>query len=320
MIRCLGGTTRIVPIILLVLLLCSIWTAGCSSMTSPASIEIVFASDRRPTRPFSALYAMDAEGRVRGPLKNMYWAIHNGASWSPDGTTLALQYVLPEGHEGITLVKFTASGTERTDYGPCRYSPAWSPDGRYLAFYTDCDNKSALSIAEISSGQEADLVTDLPERLDNGTFYEVRISWSPDSQFLAYDVRDEQGKYEIWIVSRDGKSNHFLTDGSEPAWSPTGDEIAFERDGDIWILSKETGEEYRLVDDPIRAHWPVWSPTGDQLLFVSWRDDSEENRRTTIANTEIYRINRDGTELLNLTQDPGWDAFPAWRPASPDNP
>lgn len=318
MVRHLESTARIVCM-LLVLLLFSVWTAGCSSLTSPASGEIVFASDRQPSSPFAALYVMDANGRARGPLRNMYWGLQNGASWSPDGSTLAVQFVLQEGHEGITFVRFMASGTERTDYGPCRYSPAWSPDGQYLAFYTDCDNKSALSIAQISSGEETDLVTTLPDRVKDRTKYETRISWSPDSQLLAYDVRGEQEQYRIWIVSRDGKSSQYLTTGSEPAWSPTRDEIAFERDGDIWILSTETGQEYKLVDDPVRAHWPVWSPDGNQLLFVSWRDDSEKNRRTTIVNTEIYRINRDGTGIVNLTRNPAWDAFPAWRPASPED-
>lgn len=304
--------------VLLVLLLCIVWAAGCSFSASPGSFEIVFFSDRQPTRPFYTLYEMDAEGRVRGPLENVQAPVPNGTSWSPDGTNLAYQSVLPDGHEGIAFLKITKNETKHTDYGLCRYSPAWSPNGEYLAFYTDCDNKSALSIAKLDSDQETALVTNLPERLHDGRFYEMRVTWSLDSRFLAYDIRKEQGKYEIWIVSRDGTSNQFLTDGSEPAWSTRHDEIAFERNGDIWIISMRTGEEHKLVDDPVRAEWPVWSPTGDQLLFVSWRDDSDENRHTTVVNTEIYRINRDGSGLVNLTRNSAWDAYPAWRPRSPD--
>lgn len=312
MIKKLGKRTRIL-FVLLTLLLSIAWIERCSFLRSTDSIEIVFMSDRGRLG-VSRLRAMNARGRVFGPLSDTNSPSPNGASWSPDGTTLAFQSLMPDGHEGIAMVEISESGTSRTDYGPCRYSPAWSPDGQYLAYYTDCDDRSAVSISKFNIDEETDLVMDLPDRLVDGTFYEVRISWSPDSQSLAYDLRDEQGEHEIWIVSRDGESNQFLTEGSEPAWSPTRDEIAFERDGDIWILAMPTGEESKLMDDPVRAHWPAWSPTGDQLLFVSWRDDSEKDRQTTVANTKIYRINRDGTGLRNLTKNKGWDGFPSWRP------
>lgn len=315
MIKKMGRRTRILSILLILLLLFSVvWLERCSFLRSTDSIEIVFMSDRGRLG-WLRLRAMNASGREVGPLRDTESPGFNGATWSPDGMTLAFQSLMPTHHQGIALVEISENGTSRTDYGEYRYSPAWSPDGQYLAYYTDCDGRSALSISKFNIDEETDLVTDLPDRLIDGTIYEVRTSWAPDSQSLAYDVRDEQGGYEIWVVSRDGKSNQFLTEGSEPAWSPTRDEIAFERDGDIWILALLTGQESKIVDDPVRANWPAWSPTGDQLLFVSWRDDSEENRQTAIANTEIYRINRDGTGLRNLTRNKAWDAFPSWRPA-----
>jgi TolB protein len=291
-------------------------------LTNDFDGDIAFFSDREEG-PFGPVYIMDAQGHKWKTLPNTRPALPRGLTWSPDGTTVAFEAVLLDeaeyrGVEGIVFAAVSKDEDQRTTYGPCRYSPAWSPDGQFLAFYTDCGDDSSLSIATPEKTRETELVTNLPARVIDGTHYPTRISWSPDSQFLVYDARDEQGNWEIWLVSQDGKSNEFVTVGREPAWSPARDEIAFEREGDIWILSIGTGKEYKLVDDPVRARWPAWSPTGHQLLFVSWRDDSEENRRTTIANTEIYRINRDGTGLLNLTQNPGWDSFPAWRPALSD--
>ena len=300
-----------------------VWMGNCTPlhMVNNSDGDIAFASDREG-EPFGPLYIMDTQGQSWKALPNTRPSLPRGLTWSPDGTTLAFEAVLLDedeyhGLEGIVFVTVGSAENQRTTYGPCRYSPAWSPDGQFLAFYTDCEGRSSLSIATPEGRGETELVTGLPDRVIDGVHYPMRISWSPDAQFLVYDTRDGQGKWKIWLVSRNGQSNEFVTDGREPAWSPTRDEIAFERDGDIWIISMETGKEYKLVDDPVRAGWPAWSPTGDQLLFESWRDDLRENRRTTIANTEIYRINRDGTGLLNLTHNAFWDGFPAWRPASP---
>jgi Tol biopolymer transport system component len=306
------------------LLLSLAGAVSCAPPHLPRAYEggIAFASDRNGG-PFGPLYIMDADGRPWRALANTRPASPGAMTWSPDGTTLAFEAVLLDdteyrGVRGIVFVGVGGDENRHTEYGPCRHSPAWSPDGRLLAFYTDCDGRSSLSIATPERTGETELVTNLPERVIDGTEYPIRISWSPDSRFLIYDVRDEEGNWDIWAVSQDGEFNRFVTDGQEPAWSPARDEIAFEREGDIWLLSMETGEEFKLVDDPVRAHWPAWSPSGDQLLFVSWRDDQKGVRRTMIRNTEIYRIDRDGSGLVNLTRNDAWDAYPVWRPTSAD--
>jgi TolB protein len=48
----------------------------------------------------------------------------------------------------------------------------------------------------------------------------------------------------------------------------------------------------------------VWSPDNAQLAFVSRRQ----------GNTEIYVMNSDGSEQVNLTNNPARDFAPAWRP------
>ena len=161
MIKKMGRRTRIL-FVLLILLLSIVWIERCSFLRSTDSIEIVFTSDRG--RETWALYAMNAGGRVYGALRH-FSPSFNGATWSPDGMTLAFQSLMPDHHQGIALVEISASGTSRTDYGPCRYSPAWSPDGQYLAYYTDCDDRSAVSISKFNIDEETDIPLDIVREL-----------------------------------------------------------------------------------------------------------------------------------------------------------
>jgi Tol biopolymer transport system component len=108
----------------------------------------------------------------------------------------------------------------------------------------------------------------------------------------------------VWVKNISGGEAVPLFAGYMPAWSPEGKEIAFVRSGKIWIYNTVSKTEELFVDDPVKAAWPTWSPDGQQLLFASNRD----------GNWEIYRINRDGTGLLNISNDPAWDGFPSWRP------
>jgi TolB protein len=155
----------------------------------------------------------------------------------------------------------------------------------------------AIYLVRVATGQVSKLI-DMP-------YYPMASTstWSPDGKHLAYDVRGESD----WILttSIDGSPTITLTQGTWPAWSPTGNEIAFVRSGKIWLYHLSDKAEEILIDDPVGAGAPAWSPDGRQLLFVSRRDGNEE----------VYRINRDGSGLVRLTNDPAGDGFPAWRPA-----
>jgi TolB protein len=50
---------------------------------------------------------------------------------------------------------------------------------------------------------------------------------------------------------------------------------------------------------------PAWSPDSTRIVFTS--DGADETG-------EIYVMNADGSGLTRLTDDPAYDAFPAWRP------
>jgi Tol biopolymer transport system component len=177
---------------------------------------------------------------------------------------------------------------------------SWSPDGKWLISHHKPINHTPpfLLLIEISTGYKYQLI-ELP--MFRGDSYST---WSPDSKWIAYDIKTE-GFGEIWIVDLEGNT-HFLTSGLQPAWSPLGNEIAFGREGNIWIYDLDHEQERLVIEDPVHAGLPVWLSDGEFLLFESKRD----------GNSEIYRVDKYGENLGNLTNNPKEDFLPSVRPAT----
>jgi Tol biopolymer transport system component len=136
-------------------------------------------------------------------------------------------------------------------------------------------------------------------------------SWSPDSKQIVFGGDDE-----LFVMNVDGSGQHRLaTQAIEPAWSPDGNRIAFvsSRDGneEIYVMNVDGSNQIRLTHIPGSDHWPpTWSPDGTQIAFTADGTQCDEN----ICNAEIYVMRADGTDLTSVTNNPAYDAFPAWHP------
>jgi len=93
-------------------------------------------------------------------------------------------------------------------------------------------------------------------------------------------------------------------------WSPDGDWIAFSEyaGGEIspqkWsvFITRRDGSDRRLLTP--NATWATWSPDSRRLVFQSGRT----------GNTEIFAVDADGSNVVQLTDHPGADGAPAWSP------
>ena len=116
-------------------------------------------------------------------------------------------------------------------------SPAWSPDGRQIAFSSNRDGNFDIYVMD-SDGKNVRNLT------KHGRRDHQIPTWSPDGRQIAFSSNRDGGDDDIYVMDSDGKNVHRLTKHKKedilPAWSPGG-RIAFSsnRDGNVEIYVME---------------------------------------------------------------------------------
>jgi Tol biopolymer transport system component len=215
-----------------------------------------------------------------------------------------------DGEEGLYLMRDDGQGQVRWRAGA---DPAWSPDGRRLAFSQVQDNRDTLFVLDTVGNAE-------PTRLAAG----FSPSWSPDGRTLAFaDTR--QGNADIFVINADGTAERVLrrspANEVDPCWAPDGRRLTFERNGQIVISGLDGVDQAVLADDKTYASHPAWSPDGTRLAF-SWRskDTNGDGIIDLQDDSQLAIMNADGTHRALLTTfvstagKPVWAQHPSWSP------
>ena len=202
-------------------------------------------------------------------------ATHNRArdhapAWSPDGRLMAFASDR-DGDWGIYVgnVLLAAAQMDIAILKPKRMTftrfydghPAWSPDGRHIAYTSDRGLRWQVFTMDIHGGNQ--LPFPGTENLMNTAY----PAWSPDGTRLAFATTID-GNWEIYTLNVDGTSPQRLTNHPandwDPAWSPDGAWIAFASDrsgnGDIYLVRADGTEKIRLTDSPAIELSPAWRP------------------------------------------------------------
>src|SRR5438105_4639839 len=177
-------------------------------------------------------------------------------------------------------------GTRRGLRGQLNVGPAYSPDGRYIAFLStreifDID----LFLADGHTGQ---IVRHLASSDRNAHFEALRFidsggAWSPDSSKLAFIVFEKGDNY-LGIVDVDSRGiQDIRVPGIDAinniAWSPDGRTIALsgQQSGssDLFLFDLDTKQVRRLTNDRYADMQPAFSPDGKTLAFVSDRGQGD---------------------------------------------
>lgn len=172
--------------------------------------------------------------------------------------------------------------------GHLNISPAVSPDGRYVAFYSEKDLFSIdLFLANAASGRILRKISSTvhENEIDALNFIESAGTWSPNSKQFAF-VAFSKGKNKLLIVDvfNEKMVKEFLIPGvpsfSYPTWSPDGETIVVsglvEGVNDLYSYNLKTNEVKRLTNDKWCNIHPSWSPDGRYIVFSTDQPTEED--------------------------------------------
>jgi tricorn protease len=159
--------------------------------------------------------------------------------------------------------------------GSAERDPAWSPDGKFVSYFSDKSGEYKLVI-EAQDG----LAPPREITLANPTHY-YTPSWSPDSKKIVFT----DTKLNVWVI--DVASGQAKVVGNDPwmvptrtlnpTWSPDSKWVAYSSRLNtlyhaIFVSNVDTGEKKQVTDALADATWPVWDESGKYLWFFGSTD------------------------------------------------
>ena len=224
------------------------------------------------------------------------------------------------GHRGVfgSKIAFVSTGSGNKEIYSCAFdgynpqqvtrnhsinlSPAWSTDGRHLAYTSYKKRKPDIFIKNLAEMQETSI---------NKKGLNITPAWVPGKFELAATL-SFSGDQEIYLLTGSGKVIKRLTNlrgiDLSPTWSPDGKRFAFvsNRAGSpqIYVKDLASGKVRRLTYEGSYNTQPNWSPQGDKIVYASVVD----GRRNIVV------MGLDGQEPLQLTHESGDNEAPSWSP------
>ena len=219
-------------------------------------------------------------------------------------------FTIPEEKGDVRNITNSSGSAER--------QPAWSPDGKWISYFSDKSGEYKLVI-ESQDGVGA------PREIafQKASFYYTPV-WSPDSKKLLYtdtnlnvwvmDIATGQAKIvgnDPWMVPQRTLA---------PSWSPDSKWVAFASRLNtlyraIVVANVETGEKRQITDGLADAMYPVWDASGKYLWFLAstdfglasqWLDMTSYGREETFALYLAVLNKTDASPLLpESDEDPG---------------
>ena len=219
----------------------------------PAKVDIRVAGDLPATRPHYE--------KVADKIRN--------AGISPSGMRAAFEargeiFSVPAEKGDVRNLTHTPAVAER--------DPAWSPDGKSIAFFSDESGEYALHIVDQSGSGPVKKIN-----LGNPPSFFYSPLWSPDSKKVAYTDK----RLNLWYVDVDKATPVKVatdrfddpTSAMNPSWSPDSKWLTYSKFLEnhlhtVFVYSLESGKESQITDGISDARYPVFDKGGKWLIFA----------------------------------------------------
>jgi TolB protein len=269
--------------------------------------RIAFVSTRNGTG--AELYVMDGDGRDVRRLTTNAGVTWNealdvtGGSWAPGGEKLAFDGLYLARGTGcsqhcanwkVSVVGADGSGLEQVALEA--RAPAWSPDGRFLAYESDLDAyyvAGTVTIARLDGSRSVRI------KAINGTS-DVGPVWSPRGGEIAFQASPAGGRSWIYVARTDGRTRR-LTAGHNPTWSRDGRRLAFIDGYKLWTIGKDGKGRRRLSRKGEFVVGTAWSPKGGAIGYVAGTKDGPYGGAPTSLRVET--VSTDGKRVRVLARE-----------------
>ena len=280
---------------------------------SPDGESIAFRSERAG----HGIYVMEATGENARRVVDFGY----NPSWSPDGKQLAIATHgrdLPRtrnANPSEIWVVDIASGERRMITNADAMQPAWSPNGKFIAYWFMPEASGRCDVGVIpAGGGEAIIIT------NDGTTNWNPV-WSPDGKYL-YFASDRNGSMSFWRSSISEVGRPSSTPESVVTPSKFSRHLTFSRDGKrlayVSTDNKSNIQAIRIEKETLKPIGePFWVTTGDRQ--VSRPELSRDGTRFVFRvprrmQDDIVTVDINGANPRDVTDDTAFDRYPRWSP------
>lgn len=188
--------------------------------------------------------------------------------------------------------------------------PAWSPDGRSIAYMSTADGDFDVYVVRPEAG--------VRRQLTNTEARDGTPAWSPDGERIAFQsFRD--GHSQIYVMNAHGSGQRNISNNrwhdEHPFWSADGDRLLFASNRaatpdapdnvDIFEMRVDGSDVRRITSTPEVETYPSWSPDESQISVRKIMPD---------GNWEVVVMRADGSDPRVVAPHPAADGWPVWSP------
>ncbi|MBI2755768.1 MAG: PD40 domain-containing protein [Chloroflexi bacterium] len=271
--------------------------ASAEVATSPPSADAPRTGAIVPSAPIAQLFGGGStlEGRLLFTQQGDLWIWEKGAAralavgytwrqpkWAPDGARFVYVYrgnsfsdIFVTDVENKAPRRLTTSQSQILNDNDWNLRPAWSPDGRQIAYASDTSSANPLLwVLNAADGTGRRQV-----QTGLNAWAIDAIAWSPDGSRVAVAAFIGVGTSQIATVPMNASARpgatvltNYAAGALDPAWSPDGAWIAYSaREGrqvNVYAMRADGTQQARLTNVTM-ARAPEWSPDGRRLAYLS---------------------------------------------------